>query len=85
MGRMREVRKYTSDKGNNETLGERIARIRNDRGYAQIELAEKNGIIQSIVSAIERDVLKLSEEMAVRFGRARLRSPPASCRSRRAR
>ena len=53
-----------------ETLGERIARIRNERGYTQIELAEKIGIIQSIVSAIERDVLKLSAEMAVRFARA---------------
>lgn len=53
-----------------ETLGERITRIRKDRGYTQIELAEKIGIIQSIVSAIERDERKLSAEMAVRFARA---------------
>ena len=54
----------------NETLGQRIARIRKERGYTQVELAQRIGIIQSIVSAIERDVLKLSAEMAVRFAQA---------------
>ena len=32
-----------------------------------MELAEKAGIIQTIVSAIEKEALKLSAEMAVRF------------------
>jgi transcriptional regulator with XRE-family HTH domain len=50
-----------------ESIGERVARIRKERGYTQVELADKIGVIQSIVSAIERDVLKLSAEMAVRF------------------
>jgi transcriptional regulator with XRE-family HTH domain len=54
-----------------ETLGRRrVARIRKERGYTQVELAQRIGIIQSIVSAIERDVLKLSAEMAVRFAQA---------------
>jgi transcriptional regulator with XRE-family HTH domain len=53
-----------------ETIGERVARIRKERGFTQVELAEKIGVIQSIVSAIERDVLKLSAEMAVRFALA---------------
>jgi transcriptional regulator with XRE-family HTH domain len=53
-----------------ESLGERITRIRKERGYTQIELAEKIGIIQSIVSAIERDERRLSAEMAVRFALA---------------
>jgi len=53
-----------------ETIGQRIARIRKDRGFTQVELAEKIGIIQSIVSAIERDERKLSAEMAVRFSLA---------------
>jgi transcriptional regulator with XRE-family HTH domain len=48
----------------------RVTRVRKDRGYTQVELAAKIGIIQSIVSAVERDVLKLSAEMAVRFSRA---------------
>ena len=41
----------------NETLGQRIARIRKERGYTQVELAQRIGIIQSIVSAIEPDSL----------------------------
>ena len=53
-----------------ETLGERIARIRKERGYTQVELAARVGIIQSLVSAAEGDERKLSAEMAVRFAQA---------------
>lgn len=52
-----------------ESLGQRIARIRKERGFTHVELAEKIGVIQSIVSALERDERKLSE-MAVRFAHA---------------
>ncbi len=53
-----------------ETIGERVARLRKERGYTQMELAEKVGIIQTIVSAIETNALKLSAEMAIRFALA---------------
>jgi transcriptional regulator with XRE-family HTH domain len=53
-----------------ESIGERVARVRKDRGYTQVELAAKIGVIQSIVSAAERDERKLSAEMAVRFALA---------------
>jgi transcriptional regulator with XRE-family HTH domain len=53
-----------------ETLGQRVARIRKERGFTQVDLAEKIGLMQNIVSAIERDRLKLSAEMAVRFATA---------------
>lgn len=53
-----------------ETIGERIARLRKERGYTQVELAEKVGIIQTIVSALETNALKLSAEMAIRFAMA---------------
>ena len=53
-----------------ESIGQRLARIRKERGFTQVELAEKIGIIQSLVSSYENDVLKLSAEMAVRFARA---------------
>lgn len=53
-----------------ETLGHRITRIRKERGYTQVELAGKIGVIQSIVSAVERDERKLSAEMAIRFALA---------------
>ena len=50
-----------------ETLGQRVARIRGERGLTQVGLAKKIGLVQNIVSAIECDRLKLSAEMAVRF------------------
>lgn len=53
-----------------ETLGERLARIRKERGYTQVELAQKIGIIQSLVSDYETDRLRLSAEMAIRFALA---------------
>jgi transcriptional regulator with XRE-family HTH domain len=53
-----------------ETIGERAARLRKDRGFTQGELAEKVGIIQTIVSAIETGALKLSADMAARFALA---------------
>jgi transcriptional regulator with XRE-family HTH domain len=53
-----------------ETLGERITRIRKERGFTQVELASRIGIIQTIISAIESDERKLSAEMAVRFAQA---------------
>ena len=53
-----------------ETIGERVARLRKERGYTQVELADKIGIIQTIVSAIETNALKLSADMAIRFALA---------------
>jgi transcriptional regulator with XRE-family HTH domain len=53
-----------------ETLGRRVGRIRKERGFTQVELAARIGIIQSIVSAVEGDERKLSAEMAVRFAQA---------------
>ena len=53
-----------------ETLGQRIARIRKERGFTQVELADRIGIIQTIISAVESDDRKLSAEMAVRFAQA---------------
>lgn len=53
-----------------QTMGERLARLRKERGYTQVELAKKVGIIQSLVSDYETDRLRLSAEMAVRFALA---------------
>ena len=50
-----------------ESVGQRIARIRKERGYTQNELAERIGTIQALVSDYERDKLRLNAEMAVRF------------------
>lgn len=53
-----------------ETIGQRIARLRKERGYTQIELAGKMGIVQNLISDYERDKLRLHAEMAVRFAQA---------------
>jgi transcriptional regulator with XRE-family HTH domain len=53
-----------------EGLGKRLARIRKERGFTQVQLAAQIGIIQSLVSDYETDRLKLSAEMAVRFALA---------------
>ena len=50
-----------------ETPGQRITRIRKERGFTQIELAERIGTIQTLVCDYEKDRLRLSAEMAVRF------------------
>jgi transcriptional regulator with XRE-family HTH domain len=50
-----------------ETLGQRLARLRKQRGFTQVELAEKTGITQVLISAYETDRAYFSVEMAVRF------------------
>jgi transcriptional regulator with XRE-family HTH domain len=53
-----------------ESLGKRVARLRKEKRITQVELAKRIGIIQSMVSAYERDKLRLSAEMALRFALA---------------
>jgi transcriptional regulator with XRE-family HTH domain len=53
-----------------ETPGQRLAHLRKERGFTQVQLAEQVGIIQSLVSDYETDRLKLSGEMTVRFAMA---------------
>jgi transcriptional regulator with XRE-family HTH domain len=53
-----------------ETPGERLARIRKERGFTQKELAEKTGLIQTLVSDYERGKLRLNAGMIVRFATA---------------
>jgi transcriptional regulator with XRE-family HTH domain len=53
-----------------ETLGQRVARIRKERGFTQVELADKIGIVQTLVTDYENDRLRLTAEMAVRFAMA---------------
>jgi transcriptional regulator with XRE-family HTH domain len=50
-----------------ETLGQRIARLRKERGYTQVELADRMGLVQGLVSDYEREKLRPHAEMVVRF------------------
>ncbi len=53
-----------------ETIGERIARLRKERGYTQRELADRIGIIHSLVSDYEKSKLRLYDQMVARFALA---------------
>jgi transcriptional regulator with XRE-family HTH domain len=53
-----------------ETLGQRVARIRKERGFTQIAIAEATWLTQVLVSDYERGRIRLSAEMAVRFAEA---------------
>jgi transcriptional regulator with XRE-family HTH domain len=53
-----------------ETFGQRLARIRKERGFTQVELAAKIGIIQSLVTSYECNRLRMHPEMVVRFALA---------------
>jgi transcriptional regulator with XRE-family HTH domain len=53
-----------------ETLGQRIARLRKERGYTQAELSEKVGIIRGLISDYERGKIRPHYEMIIRFAQA---------------
>lgn len=48
-----------------ETVGQRLARLRHERGLTQVELAEKLGVLQPIISGYERDELRLHGQVIV--------------------
>lgn len=56
--------------GEDESLGERIARLRKERSITQQELAERIGTIQVLISDYERDRLRVTAEMVVRIAEA---------------
>jgi len=53
-----------------ETFGQRVARLRHERGVTQVDLAKKIGIIQVLISDYENDKLRMHAEMVVRFAKA---------------
>jgi transcriptional regulator with XRE-family HTH domain len=53
-----------------QTIGQRLAQIRKQRGYSQRELAKKMGLIQTLISSYELDHLRLTAEMLIRFSKA---------------
>ncbi len=53
-----------------ETHGQRLARLRKERGFTQKELAERTGLIQARISDYERDKLRLNADMILRFATA---------------
>jgi transcriptional regulator with XRE-family HTH domain len=50
-----------------ESIGQRIARLRKERGYSQQALAKKMGIVRVLVSDYEKGRLRPHPEMVARF------------------
>jgi transcriptional regulator with XRE-family HTH domain len=50
-----------------EPLGQRLARLRKERGWTQKQIAERTGLIQELVSNYETDKLRLNADMILRF------------------
>lgn len=50
-----------------ETFGQRLARLRKTKGYTQVELAQKMGLVQTLISDYERDKLRPFHEIIIRF------------------
>jgi transcriptional regulator with XRE-family HTH domain len=50
-----------------KTIGARLAQLRKERGYTQVELAHKLDVIQSVVSSYERGRLRIHPTMIVKL------------------
>jgi len=50
-----------------ETIGQRLARARRERGMTQVELAQRLGVAQPVVSDYERGELRLHGELIVKL------------------
>lgn len=52
-----------------ESIGERIVRLRKERGITQKELAALVGVTQPVISDYERGVLRVHGELLIQFAR----------------
>jgi transcriptional regulator with XRE-family HTH domain len=53
-----------------DSFGARLARLRKERGFTQVELGEKVGMIQALISDYELDKLRPYADVVARFSRA---------------
>ena len=53
-----------------ETVGQRLARLRKERSLTQVELADAIGLTQGLISDYERGVLRLNADLLARFALA---------------
>jgi transcriptional regulator with XRE-family HTH domain len=52
-----------------ETIAQRVARLRKERGITQEEMASRLGVTQPIVSDYERGALRLHGELIIQFAK----------------
>lgn len=60
----------TSPNGSRESIGQRLARLRKERGVTQKDLAAKLGLTQPFISQYERGDLRLHGDLIVRIAKA---------------
>jgi len=54
----------------NETFGQRLARLRKERGFTQTELAEEVGTVQALISDYERGRTRAHADMVAAIARS---------------
>ena len=54
-----------------ETLGQRIARLRREKGLTQAEIAQRLQVSQPVISDYENDVIRLPADVVVQIAQAR--------------
>jgi transcriptional regulator with XRE-family HTH domain len=67
MSRLRNYKLVPINLASNETVGERIARLRKERGLTQRELAAKIGVSRSVIMDYERGKNHVYDEVIIRI------------------
>jgi transcriptional regulator with XRE-family HTH domain len=49
------------------TIGQRLAKYRKGRGLSQVELAEKVGVVRSIIADYERGKIRLNDKIIIKI------------------
>jgi transcriptional regulator with XRE-family HTH domain len=60
-------RRGVATDGGSAEIGERLARLRKERGVSQIEMAERLGVSQPVISEYERGTVRLHGELIVKL------------------
>lgn len=66
MGRKSKLPPLKTETGNG-SFGQRLAKIRKNKGYTQAELSKKIGLTQGLISDYELDKLRPHHEIIIRF------------------
>ncbi len=66
MAKRAETKRGLATQQGMETIAERVARMRKEKGITQAEMADQLGVSQPVVSEYERGTLRLHGELIVR-------------------
>ena len=67
MARQAETKRGLATQAGMETIAERVARMRREKGITQVEMADLLGVSQSVVSDYERGALRLHGELIAKI------------------